>query len=363
MATAPTPEKIAAFRAVFEESLADIDQRTGGESERCLVLSGGVDTCAILAAAQALGVRFGAAVTVVTGASAPDHAFSVAATEEYGMDRRHVVVQLSPQQLMERYLPTCVQILETFDGMTLRNSLVVAAAFHRISQLGNNNIKHAIVGDGADELFGGYSFMWGSADDPTAWKKKRDQLCREWTFATAALARHYGLESHSPYTEPKLVEWALAETRRCDCVGTRPIRLTFGGASQEHVTGKLILRQSYATVASWRRKDPIEVGSGITVISNDEPYWKDEISDEEFAAEAARLQSRGYVIRSKEYLANFRIFDECFGGISKEGLFLSQKGKKRLGLGEGCAGCCYEIEDDKTFCDVCGAYPAQRSSS
>ena len=33
--------------------------------------------------------------------------------------------------------------------------------------------------------------------------------------------------------------------------------------------------------------------------------------------------------------------------------------KKWLGPGEGCAGCRFEI-GDATFCDVCGAYPAQR---
>ncbi len=40
--------------------------------------------------------------------------------------------------------------------------------------------------------------------------------------------------------------------------------------------------------------DPIEVGSGITVIGHDE-YWKDLISDREFEA-------------------NFRVFEERFGG-------------------------------------------------
>ena len=44
-------------------------------------------------------------------------------------------------------------------------------------------MTHAVTGDGADELFGGYSFMWGMADDPAQWKVKRDQMCAKWTFA------------------------------------------------------------------------------------------------------------------------------------------------------------------------------------
>jgi len=155
-------------------------------------------------------------------------------------------------------------------------------------------------------------------------------------------------------TEPNTVEWALAETARSDCIGTRPIQLVHGGEKIEHITGKLILREAYDTVASWRRKDPIEVGSGLTVIGHD-PYWADIISDEEFEEEVAEWIMRGFVIHNKEHLANFRAFWGYFG---EDGL----PEKKRLAVGYGCAGCCYEI-GEKTFCDVCGTYPAQRSSS
>ena len=65
------------------------------------------------------------------------------------------------------------------------------------------------MGDGADELFGGYSFCWGHEDDPEIWKAKRDKLCREWTFCTETLAQHYGLTTMSPYATPKVVQWAL----------------------------------------------------------------------------------------------------------------------------------------------------------
>ena len=86
-----------------------------------------------------------------------------------------------------------MKVLATFDGMHLRNSLVVAAAMQKASGLG---FKHAVVGDGADELFGGYSFMWGNADDPAQWREKRDKMCSQWTFATSALAGMYGMDAH-----------------------------------------------------------------------------------------------------------------------------------------------------------------------
>ena len=339
--------KVDSFCSVFEASLADIAARTE-PSERCLILSGGVDTCAILAAASKRSITFAAAVTVVTGDDSPDKAFASAAAKQHNLV--HYILELSPQQLMEEYLEPCIKVLETFDGMTIRNSLVVAAAFQKVSQLG---FKHAVVGDGADELFGGYSFMWAT-QDPAEWREKRDSMCAKWTFATAALAEMYGLTSHSPYMEPRTVKWALQNTERSDCIGVCPICLVYGGEALEHETGKMILRQAYETVSSWRRKDPIEVGSGITVIGHGE-YWTDIISDDEFEAEAASLLERGFVISSKEYLVNFRAFESCFG---KDGVKLLNK--KRLGLEQGCVGCCFEIGDN-TFCRMCGAYPAHRN--
>lgn len=167
------------------------------------------------------------------------------------------------------YLPKVIELLEICDGMVLRNSLVIAAVFKRAAELG---FKHAVTGDGADELFGGYSFMW-SHEEPDVWKEKRDSMCAKWMFSTDELARKYAITAHGPSIAQKTSEWAVKNTVRSDCIGTRPIRLYHGGDRQDHESGKLILREAYDTVSSWRRKDPIEVGSGATVIGKELLFW------------------------------------------------------------------------------------------
>ena len=47
---------------------------------------------------------------------------------------------------------------------------------------------NAVVGDGADELFGGYSFCW-TQKDAKLWKEKRDAMCAKWTFSTDELGK------------------------------------------------------------------------------------------------------------------------------------------------------------------------------
>jgi asparagine synthase (glutamine-hydrolysing) len=332
--------KVEDFRSVFEASLSDINSRTIGDeddySKRCIILSGGVDTCAIMAAAKNIGMQFSGALTVVTGDDSPDLGFSSACAKEHGIP--HYIVRLTSDELVSQFLPDVVKQLKIYNGMLIRNSLVIAAVFKKASELG---FTDAVVGDGADELFGGYSFMWGPGD--AEWRKKRDSMCAKWTFSTEDLARMYGMREHSPYTHPNTVEWAIANAERNDCIGTRPIRLFYGADTTDHTTGKVILREAYETVSSWRRKDPIEVGSGVTIIGHD-PYWKDQITDEEFKDEAAELLVRGYRIDRKENLANFRAFEKCFG---QDG---ARAEMKRLPLGQGCVDCCFDI-GETTFCE------------
>ena len=81
---------------------------------------------------------------------------------------------------------------------------------------------------------------------------------------------------------------------------------------------------------------------------------RDDVAMKVLAAARAAMAARGFVLKDKEHLVNFRAFEAAFG---RDGERLPTR--RRLGLGEGCAGCCFDI-GDSMFCEVCGAYPAAR---
>eukprot|EP00960_Hanusia_phi_P055278 762929-Hanusia_phi.AAC.1 len=112
--------------------------------KRCIILSGGVDTCAIVMACKDAGVRLDLAVSV--SVSNEDGVFE-GTDEEFvrklagaeGLELHYV--HTSAMDLVSKVLPFCVKTLETFDPMDLRNSMVVALALHKAKELGCTQVK------------------------------------------------------------------------------------------------------------------------------------------------------------------------------------------------------------------------------
>ncbi len=316
--------------------------------QRCIILSGGVDTCCVLEACKAAGVAFGAAITVVTSDTASDRPYACAIAQQHSLP--HHLIQITLKELLEQALPLCVRTLQTFDGMELRNAMVVAVALQSAAALG---FRQAWTGDAADELLGGYSFTWREQNG-TKWCAARAKMCAEWTFSAPRLAQALGLTAHSLYMRDDFAHWALGSTERGTCISEAYIETVPGGERTLQLTGKLPLRQAFDGVAlsAWRRKDPIEVGSGSTRLSQAD-FWSSQIPDDELKSEQARLKAEAHVvIRDAEHLVYWRTFCKAF----PEGV----TGKTRFG-DRPCVGCGYQLSRPTAlFCHVCGAYPAQQ---
>ncbi|KAI8324490.1 adenine nucleotide alpha hydrolases-like protein [Martensiomyces pterosporus] len=253
--------------------------------------------------------------------------------------KHHVLTPTLDELLNGEMMRLCVRVLRTFDGMGLRNSVVIASSLCRAKELGCTRV---CTGDGADELFAGYSFMHKMGDSDL--RMYTDNMIRTMSFCAFPLAKELGLEAWSPFLDKRVISYATSNRG-----GARDLKIgQFKGATH----GKLILRKAFPEVVSAaRRKEPIEVGCGTTVMPG---LIALAISDEEFAKEAKEAKEKyDIVVRDKERLAYFRSFRKH---VLEDPEIMAEM--KRYGP-DACPDCKFRLKDGTSFCSVCGLYPAR----
>lgn len=295
---------------------------------RCeaILLSGGLDSSIVATLARDHGLRL--AVTVVVGEDAPDLAYATAIARS--LDLEHVVLERSLDDLVAD-LPGLIGLIGTFDGMFLRNDVVVYEGLREVAARG---LRSCWTGDGADELFAGYSFMFERSPEQIEATVRR--FASSMRFNGPAIGRALGVEVRSPFLHPDVIDHAATlpgtamvmdhDGRR---MGKAPLRRAFVGLlPDEHLL---------------RRKDPIEIGSGATRLRE---HVAARVGDA-FAAESARILTEDRVrIRDAEHLGYYRLYREVFGGPPRADPSLPKE----------CPGC-HARGPEGTYCTVCGAYP------
>jgi asparagine synthase (glutamine-hydrolysing) len=298
--------------------------------QRCeaILLSGGLDTSIVASLAAAHGSpRLRLAVTVVVGDDAPDLPYATELAARLGLE--HVVLRRSLSDLWAT-LPELVRALGTFDGMYLRNDVVV---FEGLRELARRGVSACFVGDAADELFAGYSFMFDRPADEIAATVRR--FASSMHFNGPQLGRSLGIDVRSPYLDPPVIAHA---------VSLPGAELVMDHGGQRH--GKAPLRRAFASLLgerhAYRRKDPIEIGSGATALRG---YATARVDD--FEAEAARVRaSDGVRVRDAERMAYYRIYRDVFGAPPRPD----------PAQPKACPDC-HARGPEGTYCRVCGAYP------
>ncbi|TPX60955.1 hypothetical protein PhCBS80983_g01450 [Powellomyces hirtus] len=286
----------------------------------CILLSGGLDTSIFADAGhEILGLK--TAVTVVCGQNQPDEPYATAIAAKRGLDH-HIVRLSSPMELVTEgdILNLCVRTLFTFDPMELRNAVVIAKGLLKCKALGAKSI---VTGDGADELFAGYSFM--KSMSPGRLKRYIGRLAVPGVmrFCAGPLGKELGLTVVQPFLDEKVVAIAVK------CPKSALLRETEDGV----VHGKYLLREAFPEALSqWRKKDPIEVGSGTSILPK---IFAERSNDKLFAAEVQSILEKDQVkIRDPEHLHYYRVFKNTFA-IERR---------------------------DQFFCVVCGEWPAREGS-
>ena len=219
-------------------------------------------------------------------------------------------------------IPTVIGILKSFDP-AIPNDI---AAYFALKLAREKGAKNVMTGDGSDELFAGYSFMF---DLPNLESYIRG-LKGKMHFSSNILGQKLGVEIGQPYLSHEMIELALKIPKHLK------IRVEEG-----KTWGKWILRKAFEGVLPpeiiWQDKRPLEYGSGTRRLRR---IISEKISDEEFEE-----KRRAYPVRfmSKEHLFYYQIYRKVVGEIPAP----------KAGQA-ACGGCGAGIEKEANHCRICG---------
>jgi len=265
-----------------------------------MLLSGGVDT-SILAFIARPGTGF---TVALKDSPASDLSYSEQLSKLLGI--KHKKMEFTTEEALAN-LPEVIKILKTFD-LALHNDIAMYLA---LKLAGESGVSSVMTGDGADELFAGYSYM--AELPPEALERYIRRLSQNWHFSSGYLGKALGIEIRQPFLDEDFVRFAL---------GISPELKVKDGV------GKYILRKSFEDLIPselvWRRKEPIEYGSGFTKLHE---IIHNMVTNGEFQSARKDVDIK---FINKEHLFYWRIYNQVVGKIPK-------------------------ARDDEVSCPCCGA--------
>lgn len=299
-----------------------------------MLFSGGIDT-SILATIVSKYVRIRGFTCAFKQANALDLKYAKLMAKQLNIE--HYINPFDEDEIFE-VIPDVVKVLGSFDPMEVRNSITIMIGLRFAKSYGSTKL---ITGDGADELFAGYHVYYRHVGNK---EKLSAMLKRMWgimAFSSVPLGKTLGIEVRQPFLDSEVKEFAKNIDPRYNVQEER-----------EEVWGKWILRKAYEDVlppeVRWRDKNPIEVGSGTTILPR---FMAKKIPDSEFEAKKKKiLETDKVTIRDKEQLVYYEAYREVVGvphPIDPEG--------------RTCPQCNSNVPEKAVVCRTCGAYPITAS--
>jgi asparagine synthase (glutamine-hydrolysing) len=272
---------------VCEQLRNELEEAVGRSRADGILLSGGVDT-GILAFVARPSTGF---TVALKDSPASDLSYSEKIAKLLGI--RHKKMEFTTEEALAT-LPEVIKILKTFD-LALPNDLSIYFALKLAAE---NRVSSVMTGDGADELFAGYSYM--AELSPEDLERYIRKLSQNWHFSAGYLGRALGVEVRQPFLDEDVVRFALEISPE--------LKVKDG-------IGKYILRKSFEDLIPaeivWRRKEPVEYGSGSAKLHE---ILNNMVTDEEFQSARKEVDIK---FINKEHFFYWRIYNEVVGNIPK----------------------------------------------
>jgi asparagine synthase (glutamine-hydrolysing) len=193
--------------------------------------------------------------------------------------------------------------------------------------------KSIITGDGADELFAGYSFLINKPEGELEAEIKR--VCSVMHFPTQKIGQSMGITIESPFLNESVIELA----------NKIPVNLKVKNEKEKRC-GKWILRKTFEEYIpqqiAWRVKSPMQEGAGTSGLTE---LFNSVIAEEQFVESKLTTEKEDdVVIRSRESMHYYEIFKKLFGSPVS------------INAEHTCPYCKHDVGKSK-FCRMCGVFP------
>ncbi len=300
LATIPREEWISRTREVLVES---IRRHMMADVEVGVFLSGGLDSSIVAAVAARYVAESGRRLpTFAVGTrDSGDLAAARAVAEHIGSEHHEAIFDATDAR---HALEDVIGAVESFDPSLIRSS--VPNWF--LAQLAARHVKVVLTGEGADELFAGYSYYHADHADPAALQAElvrsicelhglNLQRCDRVTMA-------HGLEARVPFLDQEVIRHSLALPAAAKTTGPGQME-------------KQLLREAFAgwlpESVLWRRKEQFGDGSGAADVLADAAAVG--ITEADLAAQCDVVRPP---LRSTEELAYYRIYADRLPGLVPE---------------------------------------------
>ncbi|MGD2080485.1 MAG: asparagine synthase B [Nitrospirota bacterium] len=286
----PADELIAEIRKTLEESVV---KRLMSDVPLGAFLSGGLDSSIICAIARK---HLPELHTFSVGVEGSRDLRSARMLSEY-LDTVHHEYILTEEEIKEK-LPHIIYHLESFDQDLVRS----AFPCYFTSKIAAEEVKVILTGEGADELFAGYTYYKGIPDEHVLHEELRRSVASLHNINLQRVDRMtmaHSIEGRVPFLDLRMIELGQKVPARYKLVGEPPVE-------------KWILRKAFEDLLPeeivWRKKEQFDEGSGSAELL--EETLSKMMTEEE--AEAYRLKFPETSLRSPEECHYHKLFMEVF---------------------------------------------------
>jgi asparagine synthase (glutamine-hydrolysing) len=288
LADARLPEILQEIRRRLEEA---VEKRLMSDVPVGVYLSGGLDSSLIAAMMRPYTLDLHSFAAGMEGSADIEAARRVA---DFLGTKHHELIYTADE--VEAALPEVIWHLESFDAPLVRS----AVPMYFVSRLAAESVKVALSGEGADELFAGYSYLSGIEGGVDLRRELADITVRlQDTNLQRAdrMSMAHGLEARVPFLDLGLVryisrlpadliaqrsdrpeKWLLREACRglvpTEIIERKKMKFSEGAGSAEVISGRV---KSYVDQATFEREQAVL--PGLTLRSPEELYyyriWRD----------------------------------------------------------------------------------------